>query len=217
MASSSFMSSRTTSQPGTRRERFLKSLGIPSFQHPIEPKAPYLSDSNALTRGGVSKGEDLVTSSSSVPNNVDKAGSTGQGDKATTLGLPVGSTVTSLATVEADKRLSSIRLRNYRSIGNLDVKNREDQLSDRPEKDKNDLFMGGNSGTKSVPLSLNHSLDNEQLEGEVQYNQGEARRAWLLKHHTFSFLRKPQQNFRIRHGSVIFREIGRAGKNSGHR
>ena len=71
-----------------------------------------------------------------------------------------------LSPSDADKRASSIRLRNYKSIGNLDVKAREDLAQD-DEDFYEELFNGGMAGTKSMPLGLNRTLEHKEIEGEI--------------------------------------------------
>jgi hypothetical protein len=209
MASPPPATSRTNSQTGTLRERFLKSLGIPSFQHPIEPRVPYQSITSALNRGGVLKREDHVTSSSAAPVDKDDSGDPEDVDKAS---LP-GPSTTSLAPAEADKRASSIRLRNYKSIGNLDVKNREQPSSGDPEKEKR--FLGGAmSAAKSLPLDLTHSLVNEELEGEANdLMRRNVVKGNPLRLDSVSFLGQPYQDCSAPDQFVVLGQVGRVGRN----
>jgi hypothetical protein len=156
---------RTTSQTGTRRERFLKSLGIPSFQHSIERKEPIISPDYHSAHGGGSTAEPHPTPSSSTPLNLDNAGEA-NGDEP--LLTPASGERSSklLSPSDTDKRASSIRLRSYKSIGNLDAKGREDLVPDEEDFYK-ELFSGGMAGTKSMPLGLDRTLEHEELEGEI--------------------------------------------------
>jgi len=157
-------SSRTASQNGTRRERFLKSLGIPSFQHPIERKEPITRSDGHSAQGGGPIAISHPAQSSSTPLNLDNAE---KADADKSLPTPATGERSSklLSPSDADKRASSIRLRNYKSIGNLDVKARDDLVQDEEDFYK-ELFSGGMAGTKSMPLGLNRTLEHEELEGE---------------------------------------------------
>jgi hypothetical protein len=72
-----------------------------------------------------------------------------------------------LASLDTDKRMSSIRLRNYKSIGNLDQQAREDGLtgSIRGPGSKQFEMAGGITVSKSMPLNMHNQIQNEEMEG----------------------------------------------------
>ena len=72
-----------------------------------------------------------------------------------------------LASLDTDKRMSSIRLRNYKSIGNLDQQAREDGLtgSIRGPGSKQSEVAGGITVSKSMPLDVHNQIQNEETEG----------------------------------------------------
>jgi hypothetical protein len=158
---------RTTSNLGTRRDKFLRSLGIPSFQHAISHKpTPYTSTGVTLERPP-SEG---LRSSVSTPlvSNLDKDKTravTTMLDK--TKGDEDRGVEDLLASLDTDKRMSSIRLRNYKSIGNLDQQAREDGLtgSIRGPGGKQFEMAGGMTVSKSMPLIVHNQIQNEEMEG----------------------------------------------------
>lgn len=76
-----------------------------------------------------------------------------------------------LSPLDTDKRFSSIRLRNYKSIGNLDQQAREDGLFGSNQNAGNQPFngIGGMTVSQSMPLVTSHHVQNEEMEGKLLY------------------------------------------------
>lgn len=76
-----------------------------------------------------------------------------------------------LSPLDTDKRFSSIRLRNYKSIGNIDQQAREDGLfgSNQNAGNQPSNGIGGITVSQSMPLVTSHHVQNEEMEGKLLY------------------------------------------------
>ena len=160
-ASTRILSTRKTSNLGTRRDKFLRSLGIPSFQHAISHKPTSYASTGVSLERPPSEG---LTTSTLTPLDLDRLRMARQKE------TPSGKETESeglLQTLDTDKRFSSIRLRNYTSIGNLDQQARED-LSGAQQQTERELGRGTEpiSVSRSMPLGLCDQSQNEEMDGK---------------------------------------------------
>jgi hypothetical protein len=121
-----------------RRDRFLKSLGIPSFQHPSNLKSsstPFRpnEDDNTLKHKTFDTPQEASTE-----EDKENAGEQSNG---------------LLSPRDIGKRGSTIRLRNYRSIGNLDVKANEEK-TEQEGRDLQGSNAPGLNASASLPLNM---------------------------------------------------------------